>query len=268
MVERASLATHLAVPALVVLLSVTGCVRAKPARTAFRPVAASESTSASSTSSVQEPVSTPAATDGGPQETPANEPAAPTLTASLVVAPTQAAIADKTSAPSATLLPGENPTYVVHTGDTLVSIAERFDVTIEAITSANGLASADTLRIGQTLIIPMGEQPVTRVTPETVEYVVKPGDTLSQIAREYQTTPKAILSQNISLASAETLAVGTVLRITKGNVAPAQLHVVQRGESMAGIARARGVSLRDLVQANASVDPNNLAVGQVLVIPY
>lgn len=46
-----------------------------------------------------------------------------------------------------------------------------------------------------------------------------------------------------------------------------QIHVIQRGQSLTGIAQAYGTTVRDLVDANQLPNPNNLVVGQALVIP-
>jgi LysM repeat protein len=45
------------------------------------------------------------------------------------------------------------------------------------------------------------------------------------------------------------------------------LYAVQEGDTLSGIAQAYGVSLQDLMAANAITDPNMLSVGQMLVIP-
>ena len=66
--------------------------------------------------------------------------------------------------------PGNN-LYTVKKGDTLYSIANRFNTTVQAKKSLNNLTS-DTLTIGQTLKIPTGEEN-TQTT-----YTVKSGDTL------------------------------------------------------------------------------------------
>ena len=46
-------------------------------------------------------------------------------------------------------------THVVRSGDTLISIAERYDVTPQAIRRTNGISDPNFLRIGQRLVIPM-----------------------------------------------------------------------------------------------------------------
>lgn len=44
-------------------------------------------------------------------------------------------------------------------------------------------------------------------------------------------------------------------------------YVVRRGDTLSGIAAAHGLKVRDLVQANPSIDPNRLRVGQTIRIP-
>jgi LysM repeat protein len=84
--------------------------------------------------------------------------------------PTEAPTAPPTEAPTATPTPEpptpEPPTptpqpaaprtYVVQRGDTLRSIAEQFNVSVQALLEANNLTpkQADSLRVGQELIIP------------------------------------------------------------------------------------------------------------------
>jgi spore germination protein len=46
-----------------------------------------------------------------------------------------------------------------------------------------------------------------------------------------------------------------------------QIHVIQSGQSLTGIAQAYGTTVNDIVQANELPNPNDLVVGQTLVIP-
>ena len=81
-------------------------------------------------------------------------PSPPSLSSSSAGAPPSIA---PTGASTAAATPSPVPTphtYVVQTGDTLNSIAQRFDTTAAAIAAANGIAVTDTLPVGQVLIIP------------------------------------------------------------------------------------------------------------------
>lgn len=49
--------------------------------------------------------------------------------------------------------------YVVQPGDTLTSIADRFDVSLEDLMRANDLSDPDYVQVGQQLIIPIGGLP-------------------------------------------------------------------------------------------------------------
>ena len=46
-----------------------------------------------------------------------------------------------------------------------------------------------------------------------------------------------------------------------------QIHVVQQGQTLYGIAQAYNTTVNDLVEANQIPNPNQLVVGQTLVIP-
>src|SRR5438128_1758225 len=77
-------------------------------------------------------------------------------------------------------------TYKVQPGDTLISIAARYGVTVDAIVTANSLPSRSTIYSGQVLIIPSpGSNPAPpRPNPGSgpANYTVQQGDTLSDIA--------------------------------------------------------------------------------------
>jgi|GEM_PF-3018481 len=101
---------------------------------------------------------------------------------------TQAPTPSKPTTPSApvtspTSSPGES--YVVRPGDTLSAIAARAlgDASrYPEIARLNGLANPNLIRVGQTLKLPQGA--ATQAPKPTRHYTVRPGDTLSKIARE------------------------------------------------------------------------------------
>lgn len=96
--------------------------------------------------------------------------------------------------------------YVVRSGDTLWLIARRYNTTVDAIKSLNGLTS-DNLSIGQVLRLPTRES-----TEESYfKYTVRAGDTLWLLAQRYGTTVNAIKSLN--KLNSDILNIGQVLLI-------------------------------------------------------
>jgi len=99
--------------------------------------------------------------------------------------------------------------YTVKKGDSLYSIAKRYNTKVDTIKELNDLIG-DNLAVGQMLKIPITE--IAEVPTTTVTYVVEPGDTLYSIAREYNTTVNNLKELN-SLTS-NILSVGQRLIIS------------------------------------------------------
>jgi len=101
------------------------------------------------------------------------EPASTTPTLAVETA----SVASPTLAPpTATLTPGpgEPVVYRVRPGDTLLTIASQFNVTVEEIMAANDLENPNFIQAGQDLIIPVGGLPEPTVTPTPLP---RPSDT-------------------------------------------------------------------------------------------
>ncbi|MCL4439021.1 MAG: M23 family metallopeptidase [Firmicutes bacterium] len=74
--------------------------------------------------------------------------------------------------------------YKVETGDTLSSIAQKFNISTDTIRWANNDLTGDQIKPGQTL----------RILPVTgVEYKVRSGDTLESVAKKFSAEQQAIL---------------------------------------------------------------------------
>ena len=88
--------------------------------------------------------------------------------------------------------------YVVAKGDNFTNIASRHGVTVQAIIKANPAVDSNRMQIGQVLIIPApaAKPPAPSLPEGTVEYEVKPGDSLYAIAKVHKTTVKAIREVN------------------------------------------------------------------------
>lgn len=99
--------------------------------------------------------------------------------------------------------------YQVRSGDTLDSIAKKFDISIDTVKWANDLKS-DTIKPGQTLKIP----PITGVV-----YTVKSGDTVYSIAKKYKVDAQNIVNFPFNdFADLDTfaLSVGQILYVPDG----------------------------------------------------
>lgn len=90
-------------------------------------------------------------------------------------------------------IPSTITNYTVQSGDTLYGIAKKYNTSVDTITKQNNLTS-NILSIGQILEIPTTEIIETPTT--TITYIVKPGDTLYAIAREYNTTVNNLKTLN------------------------------------------------------------------------
>lgn len=82
---------------------------------------------------------------------------------------------------------------IVQWGDTLFAIAARYDTTVDVLVRANALPNPNFIYAGQRLFIPAAS---SEPLPTTSVYVVRPGDTLSSIARRAGTAVETILRAN------------------------------------------------------------------------
>ncbi|PKL23590.1 MAG: hypothetical protein CVV47_13855 [Spirochaetae bacterium HGW-Spirochaetae-3] len=108
--------------------------------------------------------------------------------------------------------------HTVQKGETLYAIARKYDITVDSLMKANGIADAGRLFVGMKLTIPGAQAdppPATISQPagekRTIEYVVKKGDTLYGIAKAHGATVDAIVSA--SGMKSTTIKVGQRLRV-------------------------------------------------------
>lgn len=100
--------------------------------------------------------------------------------------------------------------YTSQSGDTVSSVAEKFDISLETLLWANNLTKKSKLKTGQTLVI----LPVSGVL-----HYVKKGETLSQIAKNYKGDLDKIVTFN-ELTSENDIYVGDILIIPDGVMPP------------------------------------------------
>jgi LysM repeat protein len=105
---------------------------------------------------------------------------------------------------------------------------------------------------------------------DPVIHIVRWGEALYLIARQYGTTPAAIASAN-NLANPNFVYAGQRLVIPTGASAPSAgstgIHVVSRGDTLRSIAARYGTSVSYLASINGLPNPDFIWVGQALKVP-
>ena len=140
--------------------------------------------------------------------------------------------------------------YIVQKGDSLYSIANKYNTTVNELKSINNLTS-NLLSIGQKLKIP---------TKEANEYIVQKGDSLYAIANKYNTTVNELKS--INNLTSNLLSIGQKLKIpTKEEIN----YIVQKGDSLYAIAKKYNTTVNELKSIN-NLTSNLLSIGQQLKI--
>lgn len=143
-----------------------------------------------------------------------------------------------------------NNTYKVVKGDTLYSIARRFNTSVDEIKKLNNLSS-NTLSIGQVLKIPSNN---------VTTYTVVKGDTLYSIARKFNTSVNEI--KRFNNLGTDTLSIGQILKIPSNNMIS---YTVVKGDTLYSIARKFNTSVDEIKRLN-NLSSNTLSIGQVLKI--
>ena len=144
--------------------------------------------------------------------------------------------------------------YIVKKGDSLYSIAQKYNTTVDSIKKLNNLAS-NLLSINQQLKIPTKKEEEVQ---NFYNYVVVPGDTLYSIAKNNNTTVEIIKS--INNLSSNVIDVGMQLKLPINFV-----YTVKKGDSLYSIAQKYNTTVDELKRKN-NLSSNLLSIGQILII--
>lgn len=213
----------------------------------------------------------------------------------------------------------EYPGRVEHTvraGESVFIIANLYGSSVPAIITANGLNENALIFVGQRLVIPVRVPPATtgtaaapttapteavptattaattvpEITPTPTStitpspeagniYIVQRGDTLSQIARRFNTTV-ATLAQLNGIVNVNSILVGQRLTLPTGSgtmtptpsASPTPTgemisYVVLPGDSLYRLSLVYRVPIQEIAEINQITNINRIFVGQVLQIP-
>lgn len=165
--------------------------------------------------------------------------------------------------------------YTVQEGDTLTSIAQKYDTTVHEITVTNSIVNPNLIYVGEVLkIYPGNRSIIKRKKVFTTTYIVQSGDTLTSIAMKFDTTVQAIAELN-DLQNPNLIYVGEILKIptnSRGNLsAPSSRHyiktyIVQSGDTLTSIAKKFNTTADKIALLNNITNPNLIYPGQILKI--
>jgi membrane-bound lytic murein transglycosylase D len=114
---------------------------------------------------------------------------------------------------------GGGKIHKVRKGESLYSISKKYRVSIRGLQQVNDIQKPGAIRTGSLLRIP-GNGPAERHTLavesaphrfKTIEYIVRPGDSLFKIAKRFATTTEKI--QRLNKLSTTRLSVGQILKV-------------------------------------------------------
>lgn len=166
-------------------------------------------------------------------------------------------VGQKLVIPSISVSPEVSDTYIVQKGDSLWSIANKFNMTVSELKNLNNLTN-NLLSIGQVLKIKDSSS-----NGETT-YTVQKGYSLWVIANKYGITTEELKSYN-NLTS-NLLSIGQVLKIPQGKTSTENIYTVKKGDSLWTIANRYNTTVEKIKVLN-NLTSNLLSVGQQLKIP-
>ncbi|MBD3178785.1 MAG: LysM peptidoglycan-binding domain-containing protein [Candidatus Latescibacteria bacterium] len=191
--------------------------------------------------------------------------------------------------------------HTIERGETLSDISERYGIVMSELIRINDISNPRRIRAGSYLMVPVNESSVAsgdliiepaymhspdlpdklRVSRAKVpagyrkhQYTIKPGDSLSEIARRFNTSIGSLRSWNdlkyTSLIKAGDkllvyLPPGTEPPRTGGNRV-SMIYVVKEGDTLISISRKYNTTVEDLLRWNGDIDGERLYPGNKIKI--
>ena len=199
---------------------------------------------------------------------------------------------------------GDTQSYKIRRGDTLNTIARRFRTNVAYLRDLNDIPKGKRLKVGSVVYVPDRTPLKERGAKTTVAknnsekensaskveeknenlgstyHIVQKGESLFTIANRYGLSLAELRRLNNMESSGKILKLGAKLRVTTQEeeqkksasgsgtrVVRKKVHVVQKGETLQGIAEKYNVKIADLKKKNRIRNPASLVAGAKLSIP-
>ena len=189
--------------------------------------------------------------------------------------------------------------HIVKKGETLWSIAQKYNLSVDLILATNNIANSELISIGQEMKIPSHKNAVdeTNVVSQAVidkknknidnnisqpekakpiVYTVKAGDNLWNISRKYGVSVEVISSVN-NLKEKDLLSLGQKLEIPAigGRISDSNqkqeptiiTYTVVKGDTLWSISRKYDVKMTSIISVNNLKEISRLSIGQKLKLP-
>lgn len=195
-------------------------------------------------------------------------------------------------------------TYRAKRAETVASIARRYRTSVSAIMDYNHISGRKKVKAGQRLIIPVSASRYAKVkstkrsdsdkiqaSGEIIKYKVKKGDTLTSLAKRYNTTVEEIKRLN-KFKKQKALKPGQVIMLSARNETKQQnsdsdktdlkkgskkskdtttntgskTYTVRKGDNLEVIAKKNGLSLDKILEINKLAKDDSIHPGQVIVV--
>lgn len=189
--------------------------------------------------------------------------------------------------------------HIVEKGDTLWTIAQRYNLTVNLILANNNISNSELISIGQEMKIPSHKNAVVETNivnqaiidkknnninnnisqpknAEPIVYTVKAGDNLWNISRKYGVSVEVIIDVN-NFRDKDFLSLGQKLEIPAigGGVSDSNkkqeptiiTYTVVKGDNLWSISQRFDVKMTSIISTNNLKEISRLSIGQKLKLP-
>ena len=148
--------------------------------------------------------------------------------------------------------------YTIRAGDTFFSIANRFNISVDALVQANPGVDPDRLQIGQQICVPTAPP---AQCPGGFFYTIQAGDTFFGLAARFNVTVQQLINANPGV-DPNRLQIGQQICIPTQAPGPGPcpggfLYTIRAGDTFFSLAARFNVTVQQLAAANPGVDPNH-----------